>query len=536
MTAGTLLLLATVAAASTPAAVAGPAPATGWPEPILRFCADAEGGAPYSFYDPDDPSKLIGFEIDIVEDVGRRTGSTPRFVQNAWDGLVQALNRGDCDVVINGIEVTPDRARVVEFSRPYYVFQQELTVRRDDDAIRGLADLEGKRAGTLSGSLARQMLEEIEGTTLVTYPGVLEPYRDLALGRIDAVLIDVPVAAYYARPDERLKRAAPPMGQGLYAAVIRKGEERRLAAMDAALGAMTDDGTLERILRKWHLWTDAQRELGKGRSLTELYSQIPALEIVQAIEEGRDPRPMDEPLERTPPGDSVVGGERPPDGAPALRRPESILRYVPALLRGAAMTVLLSVCGYALAVLLGLPIALLRIYGPAPVARALLVYTEVIRGTPLLIQLMLLYYGLPTVGIAFPAVTTAIVGLGLNYAAYEAEIYRAAILAIPPGQSEAALSLGMGRFQALRWVVVPQALRISLPPSTNDFIALFKDSSLVSVITVVELTKTFSIYAASTYTYAEIGALTAALYLAMSLPLAALARRLERNLQKELAT
>ena len=101
---------------------------------------------------------------------------------------------------------------------------------------------------------------------------------------------------------------------------------------------------------------------------------------------------------------------------------------------------------------------------------------------------------------------------------------------MPGGQSEAALSLGMTRFQMLRHVILPQAMRIALPPSTNDFIALFKDSSLVSVITVVELTKTFQIFAASTYSYGELGAMTAALYLAMSLPLAAVARRMEQKM------
>ncbi len=498
---------------------AGPA----WPSAELRYGADAEGGAPYSFYDPKDPESLIGFEVEIAAEIGRRVGAKPVFVQNAWDALPQSLMRGDCDVVINAIEVTPDRAKVVDFSRPYYVFQQEMTVRANETAINGLEDLAGKRAGTLSGSLARQMLEEIEDVTLVTYPGVLEPYRDLALGRIDAVLIDAPVAAYYARPDKKLKRAGGPLGTGLYAVLVRKGEAQKLAAIDAAIGAMIEDGSLEKILRRWDLWTDAQQELAKGRALTDLYARIPAIEIVRAANDGRAPRAESE--------QQLPGAG--PGPVTHVERPDSFLPYVKPLLLGAAMTLFLSIAGFVVAVSLGLPIALARVYGPAPVRGAMLAYTEVVRGTPLLIQLMLLYYGLPHVGLALPAVTTAIVGLGLNYAAYEAEVYRAAILGVPRGQTEAALSIGMGRFQALRWVILPQAARIALPPSTNDFIALFKDSSLVSVITVVELTKTFSIHAASTYSYAEIGALTAGLYLAMSLPLAAVARHLERQLATE---
>src|SRR5204863_4683417 len=126
--------------------------------------------------------------------------------------------------------------------------------------------------------------------------------------------------------------------------------------------------------------------------------------------------------------------------------------------------------------------------------------------------------------------SAAILGLGLNYAAYEAEIYRAGLSAVPRGQMEAALSLGMSRRLALRRVVIPQALRIALPGMTNDFIALLKDSSLVSVITVVELTKQMTITAVDVRGWLGPGILCAALYLAMSYPLARLARRLERRL------
>ncbi|HVO31548.1 MAG TPA: amino acid ABC transporter permease, partial [bacterium] len=205
-------------------------------------------------------------------------------------------------------------------------------------------------------------------------------------------------------------------------------------------------------------------------------------------------------------------------------------QFIPPLLWGAAMTLLLTLCAFTLAVLVGLPLALTRIYGPVPAQWLSTAYVEVMRGTPPLIQLLILYYGLPLIGLGMPAVYTAILGLGLNSAAYEAEVYRAAITSVSGGQMEAALSLGMSRAQALRWVILPQAFRIALPPSTNDFIALFKDSSLVSVITVVELTKTFQIFAAATYSYGQLGAMTAALYLMMSLPLAWMARRMERNL------
>jgi polar amino acid transport system substrate-binding protein len=157
-------------------------------------------------------------------------------------------------------------------------------------------------------------------------------------------------------------------------------------------------------------------------------------------------------------------------------------------------------------------------------------YIEFFRGTPLLIQLYLLYYGLPNVGITLSPLLAAFLGLGMNYAAYEAELYRAGIEAIPKGQMEAALSLGMSRPLALRRIVLPQALRVAVPGVTNDFISLFKDSSLVSVIAMVELTKTYNILAATTLRFLELGLVAAFLYFAMSYPLSLMARRLEARL------
>jgi polar amino acid transport system substrate-binding protein len=159
---------------------------------------------------------------------------------------------------------------------------------------------------------------------------------------------------------------------------------------------------------------------------------------------------------------------------------------------------------------------------------ALAAYVEVMRGTPVLLQLFVIYYGLASV-VRLPAFAAAVLGLGLNYAAYEAEIYRAALEAIPRPQLEAARTLGLSEFQILRLVRGPQALRLALAPMTNDFVALLKDSSLVSVITVVELTKQAAIYATNAGSWVVPGALCAAVYLAMSLPLSRLAGRLERR-------
>jgi polar amino acid transport system substrate-binding protein len=203
-----------------------------------------------------------------------------------------------------------------------------------------------------------------------------------------------------------------------------------------------------------------------------------------------------------------------------------VRRYFPSLLRASVVTIVLSCLAMALAIVVGVVIATGRVYGAGIVRAALTGYVELVRGTPLLLQLFVLYYGLAA-AVRLPAFLAALLGLALNYAAYESEIYRSALEAIPRGQLEAARTLGLSEGQVLRLVRGPQAFRLALAPMTNDFVALLKDSSLVSMLTVLELTKQTQIFATNLGSWVLPGSLCAALYLAMSLPLSAVARRLE---------
>jgi len=221
---------------------------------------------------------------------------------------------------------------------------------------------------------------------------------------------------------------------------------------------------------------------------------------------------------------SDVVAERAPAARPS--RTELTLQYLPSLFEAALITLALSCLSMALAVSLGVAIATGRVYA-GPLTRTVLTgYVELMRGTPVLLQLFVIYYGLAAM-VRLPAFVAALLGLGLNYAAYESEIYRSALEAVPKGQLEASRILGFSRMQVLRLIRGPQAFRLALAPMTNDFVALLKDSSLVSVLTVVELTKRTQIFAANIGSWVIPGILCAALYLAMSLPLGHLARRLE---------
>lgn len=462
---------------------------------VLRWGADAEGGAPFVFVDARDPrGGEVGFEVDLARELGAVLGLELRRVQAPYESLVQVLDRGDCDLVLNGFEPTPARRGLVRFTRPYYIFQQQLSVGPTVRGVRGIADLNGKRVGVLGQSQSHQLLLEQPGVEVVVYESSVTAYEDVVNGRNTAALADLPIARALRPLFPRLTDVGEPFGAFYYCMAVRRAEPELQRALDEAVGALFASGTLERIYRKWDLWVPAEARLADAE-VAEAFARD--------VEEGQ----------------------------------ASELHWGTAmslLAVGALRTLGISVLSFALAVLLGLAVVLARLHGPRPLRWAALAYVELLRGTPILVQMLLLYYGLGQIeGLRLSATTAGILGLALNYAAFEAEIYRSALSAIPRGQREAALALGCTGAQTLRYVVVPQALRLSLAPSTNDFIALFKDSSIVMVITVVELTKQYQMLANASGRFIVLGLVTSGLYLLMSLPLALLARRFEQRLDRD---
>ena len=463
---------------------------------VLRWGGDSEGGAPFVEADPNDPNKLAGFDVEIAELIASRLGRTPQFVQVQFTSLDQSARRGDFDIGLSGIEDIPARRQSLAASIPYYEFREVLTVRdADRDRYRTLADLAGRRVATLGGTIAYDLLlaaEQSHGITAVSYDDDVHPYSDLLLGRVDAVVLDHVLADRAMRRNEGLQTHAEALAVGHYIIITAPENASLRDRVDQILREAMRDGTLEGIFRKWNVWNDDQ---------PALYARV------------LDP------------------GWAPPAGISPLAsqgRARAIRTYLPSLLRAAVVTLVLSCAAMALAVGLGMSIAIGRIYGD-PISRGVLtIYVEVMRGTPVLLQLFVIYYGLASV-IRLPAFIAAVLGLALNYAAYESEIYRSAMEAVPKGQLDAARILGLSRFQTLRLVRAPQAFRLALAPMTNDFVALLKDSSLVSILTVVELTKQTQIFATNIGSWVIPGLLCAALYLAMSLPLGYLARRLEER-------
>ena len=208
------------------------------------------------------------------------------------------------------------------------------------------------------------------------------------------------------------------------------------------------------------------------------------------------------------------------------------IEFMPVLIRGLHLTVLVSLGSLLLSTVLGLILTFMRISQAAPVAAVARGFILVIRGVPALVTLFYIYFVLPEIGIALTALQAAIIGLGLSHSAYQAENFRAGIEAIDRGQTEAALSIGMGWGLCLRRVVLPQAIRIVLPSYGNSIVMLLKDSSLASTITVTELSLQGKLLASSTFDNTTVFTLVALLYLSMSVPLTALNGWLEQRMKR----
>jgi polar amino acid transport system substrate-binding protein len=467
--------------------------------PVLRWGADRAGGAPY-IYGP--PGREVGFEVDLANYLAAELGRTAEHVQGDWDTLPATLGRGNIDIVLNGYEYRQQREQDYPSTIPYYLYSVRLITRKNDPTITGWSDLEGKRVAVLPGSLAEDYLRKKYGNSIELFvPKEVEETFQLVEGgeRMDATVQDSPAAAYYIQGGRlpKLHVVGEPVAPGYYVILTRKDDVALREQLNAALRKGLKTGKLKEIYSRYGLWNKDQE------ALADVHAQ---------------PWPPPTPAE-----DRLT------------------LRSLTwKIAKAAGMTVALACCSMPLAILLGILIAVGRLYGPWLLRAPLAFYVELLRGTPLLMQMYVLFFLLPEAARALgwqPLVRVVtldpfvigVLGLAINYSAYEAENYRAGLLAVPRGQLEAALSLGMRRRTAILRIIVPQAVRIVIPPVTNDFIALFKDTSICSVILITELTGLYYQYKWNRDVAAELAVVVAALYLLMSYPLSLLARRLERR-------
>ena len=484
-----------------------PLPALAQEKKPLRWGTDPTGGAPYIFKPPGsgEDAPYIGFEVELAEYLARKLGRESQPVDGLWKSLPELLDKPrdgtkGIDIVLNGYEDRDDLKEKYAATIPYYVYRLALIARKDDTEVADWSDLRGKpnkQIGVLGESAAAVYAKRYFGDAAVSESDDVANVIGLVKERrLAATVQDNPAAVHFLKTNPDLHTVGEGRQPGFYTIYLRKDDKQLLEQLNDAIREGLKDGSIQRIERKYGVWNADQEGLCFHHT-------------------GVWPVSIDQEEVAITICGSGIG------------------QLVPQLFRAAGMTVLLAITSFPMAMIAGLGIGIGRVYGPRWLAVLLAVYVEVVRGTPLLLQLYLIFYMLPKIDpmLALEPLYAGILGLAMNYAAYEAENYRAGLLAIPRGQMEAALALGMSPFTAIRTVIVPQAIRIVIPPVTNDFIALFKDTSVCSVILITELTRKYNeLYNFNRDLVVELAFITAGLYLLMSYPLSVVAGRLEKRL------
>lgn len=436
------------------------------PSRTLVFGTDAT----YPPFEFREGNRIVGFDVELGNLIAAELGARARWVNSAFDGIFPALHTGKFDLVMSSVTITPERQKQLAFSDGYYTAGQIVAVRQDEPEIQSLDDLGGKVAGIQSNTTAEEVLKSRSGVEVRRYESIDLALQDLTNGNLRAVVGDAPTLRYFIkRGFPRLKTVGDLLSEEHYGIAMRPKDAVLRQEVNAALARIRADGRYAALEQKW-FGTEAE----------------------------------------------------------TVRNPWAVI--LPALAEGLWLTVQLTCLALLIGLPLGLTIALLRQVRFPPLAWLCATYVELFRGTPLLFQVIFIYYALPPLlGINLPQFAAGVLALSLNSAAYIAEIFRSGIQSIDTGQMEAARSLGMPYGMAMQNVILPQAFRRVLPPLTNETIALLKDSSLVSVIGMVELTQMGRALSSQLALPLMIWPAVALFYLAVTFPLTRLAGMLERK-------
>ncbi|WP_427051516.1 ABC transporter substrate-binding protein/permease [Paenibacillus sp. TC-CSREp1] len=469
----TFLLFLTAAA---PAALAsGTTNSSGGKKLVLGTSADF---APYEFHKViNGKDEIVGFDIAIAKEIAKDLGAELVIEDMGFDGLLPALQSGRVDLVISGMTPTDERKKSIDFSESYYKSKQVIMVRNvDKDKYPDMKALENAKIGVQKGSIQETIGQKIPGAKLTSLDKISDIVLQLQTKRVDAAIVEDTVAAGYLDDMIGLAPAVPDEEQVEAAIGIRKGNTELLTAVNQTLERLKSEDKINQMV------TDASLlmadRVNKSQNIFEVFWQ-----------------------------------------------------YKSFYATGIGYTLLLSALGVLFGVIIGLIICLFRLHNMAVLRWIGTAYVEVIRGTPMLVQLMIIYYGVSlTFGINFSALQAGIMTLSINSGAYLAEIFRAGIQGVDRGQLEAARSLGMGRGAAMRYIILPQAFKAVLPAIGNEFVTIIKESSIISVIGMVDIMYQASVVKNITYQGMNPFLIAAAIYFVMTFILSKLLGRLERKL------
>jgi His/Glu/Gln/Arg/opine family amino acid ABC transporter permease subunit len=419
---------------------------------------------PFNYFD--ETGKLTGFDVDVAEHVCASTGRPCEFVILQWDGILAALLAGRIDLIIGSMAITPERSERALFSVPYYESGAQIF------AASASADpsAPGFRIGVTLGTTYEQAIREsFPAAEVRTFRGDTEILQDIQAGRVDAIVTDRLVGGFMIR---QFGAKLEPVGEPLYLEEMgipaRPGEQRLIASVNESIRSLRSSPEYDRLFQKY---------FGLGAPTTSSFRWSQA---------------------------------------------------IPLLFRGLWATVQVASLGLLLGMLLSTVLAFMMAGMPPLVQTATRTLTDFVRSTPFLIQLFAVYFGLPALGLAIPPFTAAVLTIGLHSSAYLAEVLLAGYRGIPVEQRQASQLLGLGRWQTMRHVVFPQMIPLIMAPSLNTIVAMIKDSAIVSVISVYELTMQTQQLISATYRPFEFYLLAALLYGLITYPLLLLGRRMDR--------
>lgn len=392
-------------------------------------------------------NKYEGIDIAIARDIAHKIGVKLEIKNMDFDSLLVALETHKVDMVIAALNPTPQRAKSVTFSKAYYTDGNDLLIRKgDQDKITGLQALTshstvGVQTGSVQAELVKKQLPRVKTKGLTKLNSLVIA---LKTGKVNAVVMDEATAKAYVQNDHSLK-------------CLHAGFTGQSPANSIAFPKGPTSQTLVNLTNH----------------------EIVRLKKKQAIDKQYAPHAVALMMSH--------------------RNKRHVWNYTNYFVKGVEITLLITVISTGIGIILGTLLALFRL-GTNPLLKWLsIAYIEFIRGTPLMVQVMFMYFGVGMLIKNLPALIAGIIAVSLNSGAYVAEIIRSGIMAVDKGQTEAAVSLGMSRYQTYRYIILPQALRNIWPALGNEFVTLIKESSLVSVIGVGELMYQTQMVQAATY-------------------------------------
>ena len=443
--------------------------------------------APFSYHD--ESGQLVGYDVDVVKAVGDKLGVKVEFVETPWDSMFAALEANRFDIVANQVTINAERKAKYDLSDPYAIGQGVIVTRADDNSVKSLADLKGKIAAENPTSNWAE-LARANGARVESVDGFAQAIKLLNQGRVDVVVNDsIAVYQYLAETGDKTVKIAAETDEKSEQGFAARKDSGLLPELNKALKDLSNDGTLPKISEKY---------------LKANVSGAPA----QAGQEQVQPRSAWK----------LIADNLWPLAKAAI-----------------TVTIPLTIISFILGLIIALGVALARLSKSRVLSNIARFYISLIRGTPLLVQLFIVFFALPEFGIRIEPFPAAIIAFSLNVGGYAAEIIRSSIQSIPKGQWEAAETIGFNYVGALRRIILPQATRVAVPPLSNTLISLVKDTSLASTILVTELFRTAQNVAAPTFEFFALYGTAAVYYWVICLVLSFGQSRLERRLERYVA-